>query len=50
MINEDDVRKLFERVLKPECPECGAKLSVYPYYDSQGAFRICPKCKKTVRE
>ena len=39
-----------ENVMSPRCPKCNTKLSAYPYYDWNGAFRICPNCKEEVRE
>ena len=38
------------RTVCPKCPECGADLSRYWNYDSQGReFQYCPKCRKLVK-
>jgi hypothetical protein len=42
--------KAFEAVVSPKCPDCGAKLSPYPFYDWNGEkVNFCPKCKREVR-
>jgi len=48
----DVAKRLLEAIREvcPKCPECGADLSRYWNYDSQGReFQYCPKCRKLVK-
>ena len=49
----DDLEKIVEWLMNtftPRCPYCDTELDKYAFYDYRGAFRLCPKCKKVVRE
>lgn len=46
----EKILELLEKVMTPHCPNCNAELDSYAFYDWQGAFRICRKCGKKVRE
>ena len=51
MVDElEKLSELFIRVLTPHCPYCNAELDKYAFYDWQGAYRVCPKCKRRIRE
>ena len=46
----EKILEWFEKVMVPRCPYCNAELDAYAFYDWEGAFRICEKCGKVVRE
>ena len=48
---ESVVHRKIRRVFgKKQCPECGADLPKYPYYDEYYEIRTCPDCGKVYRK
>lgn len=51
MVDETEkILEWFKNVMCPRCPNCNAELDIYPFYDWEGAFRICKECGETVRD
>ena len=38
------IADMFINILTPHCKECGAKLSLYPFYSEEYELYFCDKC------